>query len=269
MIDQERPEGFGNRHEKARPGSATADVGVLTVLDQDTRAVTAALRHMYDYGQRRLSHGTTADEAWLPAYDGGRVRVAAVQTPAPGADSAYRGLVEQYHPSTVLLVGTAGGVNPRVGVGDVVLSDQVIDFGAGPKGTHRRGPAQAELGHRLNDFFAVTPATQHRPSGISYRIHRGPIGSGDTVVADAAADIRRWLREFHEKVLAVETGAAGAARSFHESVRRDGVTRGWLVVRGIADAADRQMGYDYHDLAARHAAEVMAMLVPFLPLGGR
>ena len=260
------------------PVAATADVGVLTVLDQEIRAVSAALRHMYDYRQRRLAHGPLAHEAWLPAYDGGRVRVAAVQTLRPGTESAavaYRGLVEEYNPSTVLLVGIAGGINPKVRIGDVVLSDEVIDYDArreSDDGTHRRGQAQAlaaELGHRLNDFFAVTPATQHRPSGISFRIHRGPIGSGNAVVTDAGSDIRRWLREFNEKVLAVETEAAGVAQSFHESVRRDGATRGWLTVRGISDAADRDKGHDYHDLAAQHAAEVMAMLVPFLRFGER
>lgn len=260
------------------PAAATTDVGVLTVLDQEIRAVTAALRHMYDYGQRRLSYGPLAHEAWLPAYDGGRVRVAAVQTLRPGTDSAalaYRGLVEEYNPSTVLLVGIAGGINPKVGIGDVVLSDEVIDYDErreSASGTHRRGQAQAvaaELGHRLNDFFAVTQAMQHRPSGVSFCIHRGPIGSGNAVVTDAASDIRRWLREFHEKVLAVETEAAGVAQSFHESLRRDGATRGWLTVRGISDAADREKGHDYHDLAAQHAAEVMAMLVPFLQFSGR
>jgi adenosylhomocysteine nucleosidase len=249
------------------------DVGVLTILDPEIRAVTAAFKQMYDYRERQLRHGPLAREAWLPAYGGQRVQVAAVQTLTRGTESAalaYRGLVEEYDPSTVLLVGIAGGVSRNVGVGDVVLSDEVISYDArreGADGVHRRGQAQAVsagLGHRLNDFFAATPAEQNRSGADTFQIHRGPIGSGNAVVTDADSEIRHWLRTFHEKVLAVETESAGVAQSFHESVRLDTGPRGWLTVRGISDAADMHKGYDYHDLAARHAAEVMAMLVPFL-----
>ena len=250
----------------------SADVGVLTILDQEIRAVEAVLRQMHDYREQRLHHGPLAREAWWPATGGRRVRLAAVQTLTRGTDSAalaYRGLVEAYNPSTVLLVGIAGGVSPRVDIGDVVVSDEVIAYDARrvtAEGAHRRGQAQSvagPLGHRLNDFFATTPVHQRRPSGDDFHLHRGPIGSGNAVVTDVDSDIRRWLHAFNEKVLAVETEAAGVAQSFHESVGRDG-PRGWLTIRGISDTADRHKDHDHHGIASRHAAEVMAMLAPYL-----
>jgi adenosylhomocysteine nucleosidase len=255
-----------------RRSPRSADVAVLTVLDEEIRAVQTALQHMCDYRQLRLRHGPLAREAWLPASDGRRIRLVAVQTLTRGTESAalaYRELVEAYTPSIVLLVGVAGGVSPRVGIGDVVISDEVIAYDARRvtvEGVHRRGQAQTvagPLGHRLNDFFATTPAHQRRSAGDDFYIHRGPIGSGNAVVTDADADIRRWLQAFNEKVLAVETEAAGVAQSFHESVGRDS-PRGWLTIRGISDSADQHKGHDYHGVAAWHAAEVMAMLVPHL-----
>lgn len=251
----------------------TADIGVLTILDQEIRAVQAVLQRMNDYRERRLRHGPLAREAWVPAVGGGRVRLAAVQTLTRGTDSAAlacRELVQEYRPSIVLLVGIAGGVSPRVGIADVVISDEVIAYDArreAPDGVYRRGQAQAVagiLGHRLNEFFTATPARQQRADG-DFRIHRGPIGSGNAVVTDAGSEIRRWLHAFNERVLAVETEAAGVAQSFQETVRPDG-PRGWLTVRGISDAADRHKGHGFHDLAARHAAEVLALLAPFLLL---
>lgn len=250
--------------------ASRAEVGVLTVLPVEMRAVVAALRKMYDYGDRRLAHGPLAHEAWLPDSRGRRVRVAAVQALRPGTESAaiaFRELVHEYQPAIVLLVGIAGGVAPEVGIGDVVLSDQMIAYDGrreAEDGVHRRGQAQAvaaPLGHRLNDFLTATPAVQHRGSGDSFRLHHGPIGSGNVVVTDAGSEIRRWLAEVNEKVLAVETESAGVAQSFHES---SGRTRGWLTVRGISDAADRHKRDDAHEMAARRAAEVMAMLLPFL-----
>jgi adenosylhomocysteine nucleosidase len=250
-----------------------AEVGVLTVLPVEMRAVVAALRQMYDYGDRRLAHGPLAHEAWLPDSRGRRVRVAAVQALRPGTESAalaFRGLVDEYRPVTVLLVGIAGGVAPQVGIGDVVLSDQMIAYDGRKEaadGVRRRGQAQAvaaALGHRINDFLTATPAVQQRGNGESFRLHHGPIGSGNAVVADAGSEIQRWLTEVNEKVLAVETESAGVAQSFHESTDGAG---GWLTVRGISDAADRHKNDDAHELAARRAAEVMAMLLPFLHPG--
>jgi adenosylhomocysteine nucleosidase len=262
--------------ERPKPSSSGAEIGVLTVLPSEIRAVTAAFKQMYDYSERPLRHGPLAREAWLPDPTGGRVRVAAVQTLQPGTESAalaYRGLVDEYDPAAVLLVGIAGGVSPRIGVGDVVISDEVILYDPRklvPGGVAHRGqsqPVAAELRHRVNDFFAATPVVQHRSSGESYGLHHGPIGSGNAVVTDPDAEIRRWLCQVNEKVLAVETEAAGVAQSFHESVGRDDRTRGWLTIRGISDTADLAKNDDHHDRAARHAAEVMAMLVPFLRLG--
>lgn len=262
--------------ERPRPSSSGAEVGVLTVLPSEIRAVSAALRQMYDYRERPLRHGPLAREAWLPDRTGGRVRVAAVQILEPGTESAavaYAGLVSEYDPAAVLLVGIAGGVSPRIGIGDVVISDEVIRYDPRklvPGGVAHRGqarPVEAELRHRVNDFFAATPMVQHRTAGDTYGLHHGPIGSGNAVVADPGAEIRHWLCQVNEKVLAVETEAAGVAQAFHESVGRDHRTRGWLTIRGISDTADQAKNDDHHDLAARHAAEVMAMLVPFLRLG--
>jgi adenosylhomocysteine nucleosidase len=241
----------------------TADVGVLTILDEEIRAVQAELQRMRDYHERRLGHGPLGREAWLPAAGGGQVRVAAVQTFTRGTESAamaYQGLIAEYHPRIVLLVGIAGGIAKQVRIGDVVVSDEIISYDArrvAPDGIHRRGQAQAVaslLGHRLNDFFAGGAQAHF---GEAFRIFRGPIGSGNAVVTDYRAEVRRWLADFNEKVLAVETEAAGVAQGFHETAGGGGPL-GWLTVRGISD----------HDLASQHAAAVMARLLPYLLING-
>jgi adenosylhomocysteine nucleosidase len=257
--------------EPRRP--SRADIGVLTVLAVEMRAVTAEFQRMNDYRKRTLDSGPTVHEAWLPAASEGRRRVAAMQTLKPGTESAalaYSRLIDEFNPSTVLLVGIAGGVSEKVRIGDVVISDQVIAYDARkltPEGTLRRGQAQdvaAALGHRLNDFFTDVPDAQPAIGGGTFRIFRGPIGSGNAVVADRDAEVRDWLRRFHEEVLAVETEAAGVAQSFHEKIDRDNTNRGWLSVRGISDTADTAKNDDDQPRAAIHAAAVMVRLMPFL-----
>jgi adenosylhomocysteine nucleosidase len=252
----------------AAPRERKADVAVLTILGEEIRAVEEALRGLRDYRSRRLPYGPLAREAWAPTPDGRRVRVAAVQTYTRGTESAavaYQSLVREYNPYTVLLVGIAGGIG-KCAIGDVVISDEVIMYDARKETAdriYRRGQAQAvavPLGYRVNDFFADPSAS----ISATYKILRGPVGSGNAVVADEESDITRWLREVNDKVLAVETEAAGVAQSFHESIQQDAVTRGWLAVRGISDRADEAKNDDDHDRAAAHAAEVMARLIPFL-----
>ncbi len=280
------PVAAGDIHTGAAQSAATpappsgpvssADVGVLTILDEEIRAVQAELQRMRDYRERRLGYGPMAREAWVPAVGGGRVRVAAVQTFTRGTESAamaYRGLVAEYHPRIVLLVGIAGGIAKDIRVGDVVVSDEIIAYDARREardGTHRRGQAQAvaaPLGHRLNDFFAGLPPVQFGPTRQSFRVFRGPIGSGNAVVTDYRSEIRRWLTMVNEKVLAVETEAAGVAQGFHETTGEGGAL-GWLTVRGISDTADKRKGHSFHDLASQHAAAVTATLVPYLLMSG-
>jgi adenosylhomocysteine nucleosidase len=156
----------------------------------------------------------------------------------------------------------------------VVISDQVVYYDARKitaDGVHRRGQSQAVapvLRNRLNEFFRRHGDAIEVGSGTVVRMHWGPIGSGDAVVADRHADIRRFLLEFNDKTLAVETEAAGVAQAFYEEVDTDQALRGWLTLRGVCDLADAAKDDQAHTVAAYHAAEVMAHLLPLLKLTG-
>ncbi|MFI1988867.1 hypothetical protein [Actinoplanes sp. NPDC020271] len=252
-------------------GAEKADIGVLTVLEQETRAVVEALKSLSGFRTVLLPSGATAYEAHLTTPHGRPLRIAAMQILAPGLTTAaldHRTLVERYSPGFVLLVGIAGGISDKLRIGDVVISDEIISYDARketPDGVRRRGQAQtvaAQLGHRLNTFRTATGADLTGPDGVPFRTHVGPIGSGNAVVTDARSEIRTWLRSFHDKVLAVETEAAGVAAAFHQ----DPGPYGWLTVRGISDLADVSKPKDdaFHDLASRHAATVMLALAPYL-----
>lgn len=255
-----------------RPPRA-ADVGVLTVLTEEMRAVVDVFRCAARYETAVAPGGARVHRAAFPAVGGGEVRAVAMQTLDRGPSSAalaYHRIRQLYAPPIVLLVGIAGGISDRIDIGDVAISDQVIYYDARrvtPKGTVRRGQDQATaapLRHRVNDFFLAYGGTVPLDGHRSVRVLRGPIGSGDAVVTDADSDIRQFLLAYNEKTLAVETEAAGVARAFVEEPDHDDVLRGWLTVRGISDRADRAKGHDRHELAARHAATVLAHLLPFL-----
>ncbi|MDQ1289204.1 MAG: adenosylhomocysteine nucleosidase [Actinomycetota bacterium] len=261
----------GPLHGTARRVDAV-DVGVLTVLDVESQAVRSVLSAQHDYRiHRPLDDGPQVHEAVIDA-NGHPLRIAAAQTLDRGPRSAalaHQALVRTCAPRVVLLVGIAGGINDAVGIGDVVVADEVIYYDArrvDEQGTLRRGQSHtiaAPLGHRLNEFFVDSgnTLTWH---GAQFRVRRGPIGSGDAVVTAEHASIRQWLRTFNEKVLAVETEAAGVVQAFHEARGQDIAPHGWIVVRGISDTADRHKGHSDHRLASEHAAAVMLRLLPHL-----
>jgi adenosylhomocysteine nucleosidase len=136
-------------------------------------------------------------------------------------------------------------------------------------GHHRRGQSHAMapvLRHRVNEYFRLHGETMRTSSGAVIRVHRGPIGSGDAVVMDVDADIRKFLSMFHEKTLAVETEAGGVAQAFYEEMDLDTALRGWLTIRGIADRADHTKTDEHQDTAAQHAADVLEQMLPLLRL---
>lgn len=163
-------------------------------------------------------------------------------------------------------------------LGDVVVTTRVVNYdlrketpdGRKPMGEEREAPSS--IGHAVNSFFtdygqpASFQSTDDDGITRDYRVHTGPIGSGDAVIADAKSEIIRYLKAFNYKMLAVDMEAGGLTQAFHE---QDGpqAVRGWAVVRGISDDASQRKNDDYHDIAARHAATVLRNLLPYLPTG--
>jgi adenosylhomocysteine nucleosidase len=250
-----------------------ADVGVLTVLTEEMRAVVDVLRDASGYRSLPILGGARFHLAEFPALDGPNVRVVATQTLDRGLQSAsvaYQRMRKHFAPPVVLLVGIAGGIADDIRIGDVVLADQVIHYDHRREttdGPRRRGqdqPMSAELRHRLNDFFLHYGNVVRSGAGEPIRVRRGPIGSGNAVVTDAFNEIRRFLLAYNEKTLAVETEAAGVAQAFYEEFGQDNALRGCLCIRGISDLADVAKRDDHHGLAATNAAAVLAALLPFL-----
>jgi adenosylhomocysteine nucleosidase len=261
------------------PGEQPADVersvevGILTVLDVEMKAVLAVLRHRPAFRARQLPGGVQAYEARVDTVEG-VIRVAAIQTLEPGqlsAGLAYHCLRRHYAPAVVLLVGVAGGIRSDVRIGDVVIGEQVIYYEArrvSVDGTTRRGrdhPMAATVRRRVQAFIQAEGEVG-RDEGASFRVHRGPIGSGEAVVAHAGSDIRAYLAAYNDKTLAVDTEAAGVAQAFYEQIDQDRSLRGWLTVRGISDLADARKSDDLKDVACRRAATVVDQLLPYLRL---
>jgi adenosylhomocysteine nucleosidase len=254
------------------------DIGVITILTQETSAVIDALGSAGPCRQRIRAGGLRFYEASVPA---GGQRAAVVLTQAldqgqRAAVMAYSQLHEHYGPACVALVGIAGGISPMLRLGDVVVVRDVTYYDARretPSGTAHRGQEHhvpAHIRRAINAFFTARgepyPASHSGPDGSvrSFHVLPGPIGSGEAVITDQNSPIRSYLTEYNEKILAVETEAAGIAEAFYSQAGHTSADRGWLAIRGISDHADTAKDYSYHRIASDHAAAILMQLLPYL-----
>jgi adenosylhomocysteine nucleosidase len=260
------------------PGTTRCDVGVITVLSEETSAVTTVLSAAGSCRYRIRSDGLRFCEADVNRQ-GQNVTVAAMQTLDRGqraAALAFEQLRHHYAPTTVVLVGIAGGINPAVRIGDVVVAQEVIYYDLRkeqPGRTVHRGqarPVPATTRRAINAFFSDHGepylAAIQDPDGTTRTcgVLPGPIGSGEAVVACEDSEIRRYLTSFNDKTLALETEAGGLAEAFYETVGSFSPGTGWLAVRGISDHADARKDDSGHQVASWHAAAIFMQLLPYL-----
>nr|WP_246497458.1 hypothetical protein [Sphaerisporangium rubeum] len=252
-----------------------ADVGVITALPVELRAVRDVL------GLKRVTGTEIAFHEGDVEVRGRITRVVALRAVSPGQRStvaAFSDLRQHYSPAVVVLTGIGGGIHPTVGLGDVVVATHVVYYDARketPDGTRHRGEgpaAPASVVRAVNSFFddhEVPAALQvTAPDGVtrSFTVSTGPIGSGEAVITDSRSPIREFVQTYNDKTCAVETEAGGLVQAFYEQ-SGPGKVGGWLVVRGISDHADAGKSDEPQAVAARHAAEVLRRLLPYLPTG--
>lgn len=273
-VDRRAPAAAnGGRHRET-----TAPVGVITVLSAEMRAVAAVLRHASGYTERVGPGGRRFYQA---AVENGTAttQVVATQAAVPGQRSAvvaFEQLQRFCAPSVVVLCGIAGRLHENVRLGDVVIGREIIYYEhrkETPDGIRRRGQSQAVpvgIQHAVNDMFTALGEPLRfegtGPDGATRDFYAlsGPIGTGEAVIAYGDAEIRDYLRRYNDKTLALETEAGGVAQAFYEQVADERAIGGWLAVRGISDHADASKDDSYHDVAARNAATVLALLLPYL-----
>jgi adenosylhomocysteine nucleosidase len=190
-------------------------------------------------------------------------------------------LIDRFDCGGLLVSGAAGGLDPALGIGDVVIAERLIqhDYGAAADGSFRTfRPGETPIGlpsqpidYRLDaalraridaalqgfqpDFRMATPAAA-TPRQPTWRF--GTVVSGDVFVNDEAMRLR-LLSAFRAHAVEME-GAAVA-----QVAERYGVP--CVVVRCLSDLAGADSHLDivsFLSAAAREAAGVVRRLVQVL-----
>jgi nucleoside phosphorylase len=204
-------------------------------------------------------------------------------------------LIEEWHPACVVSFGIAGGFleGGDIGFEDVVVAEHVFYYEPAKEAVTkvkrlRKSPALREAARlasveRENNHirrarlvpFQCDPAVvakcrnlwSERPERPGWKVHFGPIASGEKLLADIESPTRKAILDLNDKMLAVEMEAAGVGAATMELDRKGGPHR-FVAIKGISDSASTKKGSQkkHRKPAADHAADFCRQMVESLPV---
>ncbi|OSC36878.1 5'-methylthioadenosine/adenosylhomocysteine nucleosidase [Mycobacterium decipiens] len=247
-------------------------VGVICAIPQEL----AYLRGVLHGAKRQRVAQLVFESGQLEAH---RVVLAAAGMGKVNTSLTATLLADRFRCRTIVFTGVAGGLDPELCIGDIVIADRVVqhDFGLlTDEGLHPYQPGHIPFIEPTERFgYPVDPAVidrvKHRLEGLALaplsaaaggggrppRINYGTILTGDQYVHCERA--RNRLR--HELGgLAVEM-EGGALAQICESFEIP-----WLVIRALSDLAGADSGLDFNRFVNEVAASSARILLRLLPV---
>jgi len=176
------------------------------------------------------------------------------------AASLARDVIDRYSPKSLILVGITGGLEKNIPLGDVVVSDQIIDYELGkvtPDGFDPRWsayPVDSKILQKAQNYHNNSWGDYirtERPDGTRDINPKAKIGlylCGNKVIADEKT--AGALKSFWRKASAIEMEAAGIAAM----LRQMSDPPSFIVIKGVCDYADSSKNDNWHPYAADAAA---------------
>jgi adenosylhomocysteine nucleosidase len=248
-------------------------IGLICAIRQELVDLRAALEH----DRRTRIGGFDLDQGRL---DGRQVVLAEAGIGKVNTATVATLLAARFDAGALVFSGVAGGLDPELAIGDVVIAERAIQHDAGVIEEGRLHPYQAghvpffnpthELGYatdpgllervraRLENLELAPLSAAAGGSGRRPKLVYGTILAGDQFI-HCEATRERLHREFQAEAVAMEGGAlAQVAEHF-------GVP--WLEIRTLSDLAGKDSRFDFAqfvDEVARTSAQILRQLLPIL-----
>ena len=248
-------------------------IGLICAIPQELAHLKGALAHAWGEEIARVDFAKGAldgCEVVLAGAGIGKVNTALVATL----------LADRFRCRLIVFSGVAGGLDPELHIGDVVVADSTLQHDAGViedgrlhtyqaghfpffNPTDRLGyPVEpgllARVRERLDDFALPPLSARAGGEGRPPRIAYGPILSGDQYV-HCEATRERLFAELGGRAVEMEGGALG------QVCEAFGVP--WLDIRALSDLAGRDSRMDFMafvDEVAASSALILRRLLPVL-----
>ena len=252
--------------------ASTSPIGLICAIPEERIDLRAALEHdqqsvvggfAFDLG-RLDGHPVVLAEAGI-----GKVNTAAVATL----------LAARFHARALVFSGVAGGLDPALAIGDLVIATRAIQHDCGVIENGRLHPYQAghvpffnptrELGYavdadllarvreRLGGLALAPLSAAAGGAGRRPRLVYGTILAGDQFI-HCEATRERLHQEFQAQAVAMEGGALA------QVALRLGLP--WLEIRALSDLAGAESRFDFAAFVTEVAASSAKVLRRLLPV---
>ena len=249
---------------EAEPSSTVA---ILGAFDEEIRLLEAKLENSttHTIEQLRFVSGSLNEQNVVIATTGiGKVNAAMTATLA----------IEHFRPSQIIFTGVAGGLNPNLNLGDIVIAKQAAQHDLGKMASpeiENFGVRNPITGKRNPVFFPADPRLLQAAQAAQLRVELSPLDTpdgqrlprivtGTVVTGDIFVAFDSKRASLHEKfgADAVEMeGASVAQICWQHNIP-------CLVIRSLSDYAGSDATDDfkkYYKIAARNSAALVTQIV--------
>lgn len=259
--------------------SGPQSVGVATVAII-TALANPELRYVLDvFGTdwKRESREGIVYQVTTLAVGGDEVQIVAAAQNEMGMVAAAilaTKTITAWDPRIIVMTGVCAGVRGKVEVGDVVVGQQLFDYGSGKLEAGNVTPDYqpvtlsdstcscvsdlAAQASRLAEIRSGWPTEGGKPA-TELRAYLGAMASGAAVVGDDA--VVQGIKQHKRSLLAVDMEAYGIGKAAASSL----APPVGLVVKGVQDFADESKDDDYREYAAYVSAAFVRALVVGYP----
>ncbi len=167
-------------------------------------------------------------------------------------------LIDNFDMNCIINVGSAGGINPELNIGDIVVADRLVqyDFDISGVGDYELGEI-CDLGKYIKtdkDLLETILKIPNELDNINLKI--GTIASADRFAKDPN-DAPRIRKEFGNAECVEMEGAAIAQVCFLDNIP-------FLVIRGISDVANGNNKMDFHEYLKMASKQCAIILDKFI-----
>ena len=163
-------------------------------------------------------------------------------------------LIDKFRPDCVINTGCAGALDKALGVGDMVISDSVVEWDLDLRAIG------FPLGYidalKCVEMKAHAPLVDRLLRAVEGRVMRGLIVSGDQFISTDAQ--RQHIREHFPAALCAEMEGAAIGHV----CRQNGVP--FCILRTMSDTADGNSGVDFAAFSATASRQSAACLLRML-----
>lgn len=256
----------------------SCDVGILTVIPEGHNAVInflsingASTLEEVIHGGRTYHYGSILDK------DKKNLKIVTSQTlrqRSASAIAAYQELTTLFNPTLMVLLDIGGSINKKLDFCDVFIAKSVICYEKRSENegfTYRYGeeyPMSPFIHILVQQFFnrmggeEPSLVASEGSKNPNFKTLFGPIGSGEAIIKSKDAEVIKWLKEFNQKVLGVETEGAGLAEKiFEDGLNKEKAAKGILIIRGVSDKANKTKSDKWRLLACENAMKVLVEIL--------